>query len=169
MNSPESPDQSASIRLLFVCTGNTCRSPMAEVLARDIAKSAGIADLEIRSAGVHTDPGLSASEGARRVVLPKGLSLEEHQSSVLTEELVEWADLILAMGPGHLSMVDHLGGSEKAWLLGAFAQGAQGPDQREDGPSVPDPFGGTDEVYEATLESLRTLIQKSLQRLAEGD
>ena len=141
---------------------------MAEVLARDLAGSTGMTELNVRSAGVHTDDGLAASDGARRTVLRHDLSLEKHKSSALTQELVDWADLILAMGPGHLPSVDHFGGAEKVWLLGAFAQGAPGPELREDGPPIPDPFGGTDEVYETTFVSLRDLIRKALERVAEG-
>ena len=141
---------------------------MAEVLTRDLAESLGLRDLEIRSAGVQTDPGLSASEGARRAVAHHGLSLDEHRSRVLSPELVAWADVILAMGPGHLPLVDQFGGAEKVWLLGAFAEGAQGKDQREEGPAVLDPFGGSDEVYASTLAGLRGFIEKVLHRLAEG-
>jgi protein-tyrosine phosphatase len=142
---------------------------MAEALSLRILKRLGMGPVEVRSAGVHTDNGMRASEGARRAVERHGLSLEEHSSTVLTEDLVEWADNIFVMGPGHLQMVELFGGGDKAHLLAAFAKGLEG----EEGPAdlstvtVPDPFGGDDALYDRTFETLEDYVESALKRLRE--
>jgi protein-tyrosine-phosphatase len=151
-------------RLLFVCTGNTCRSPLAEVITRRALAERGWGGVEVRSAGVATHAGLPASEGALRSGARHGLDLSGHRTNALTPELVEWADLILTMGPNHLSRTLELGGEGRATLLTAFAAG-----EEEDGGDhggVADPFGGDDQAYEETYEALSALVEGVLGRLA---
>lgn len=86
-------------RILFVCTGNTCRSPMAEAMLHRMASSRGIT-MAVRSAGISTVDGLAVSGHAREVLKRRNI---EHKGSsrALTEEAVTWADLILTMTSGH--------------------------------------------------------------------
>jgi len=166
MVQPDYPGTGAApLRLLFVCSGNTCRSPMAEVLAGSLAPTSGLGTLEIRSAGTSALPGSPASAGARRVVGKEGLSLEGHSASLLSRELVEWAHVILAMAPSHVHAVQALGGAEKVALLGAFAAGREG-EEGTGGLAVPDPFGGDDAVYVETLEILQRYVTLAMKRLA---
>ncbi len=151
-------------RLLFVCTGNTCRSPIAEVIARRIAAERGWARLKVRSAGIATVNGGPASEGSERVVARHGLDLSGHRSTQLTPGLVAWADLVLAMSPPHLSRAREQGGGDKADLLIAFAAGGETDD--EAGKTVPDPVGGSDADYEATFAMLEGLVERALHRIA---
>ncbi|ANS76155.1 protein tyrosine phosphatase [Paenibacillus yonginensis] len=87
------------MRILFVCTGNTCRSPMAEGMFRQMALEAGLS-AEVKSAGVAAIPGMSISRHAEAV-------LRDHQitdrltSTAVSEELVNWADMILTLTQGH--------------------------------------------------------------------
>jgi protein-tyrosine-phosphatase len=85
------------------------------------------------------------------------LELENHRSTPVTPELVEWADLILAMSPAHLQRVRDLGGEGKGDVLTAFT----GTDLR----GVPDPFGGNPAIYEETLHLLEELVEATLRRL----
>jgi protein-tyrosine-phosphatase len=118
--------------------------------------------VEVRSAGTSTMNGLDASEGALRAAERHGLSLQGHSSMPLSREAVEWADLILTMGPAHLIRVRELGGDGKSALLGAYAGGSDDPM----GPAVPDPYGGGDEIYEATFRTLEAMVKAALERFA---
>ena len=80
----------ATFRLLFVCTGNTCRSPLAQAIAERSLGRWGWDRVEIRSAGVSASPGGEASEGARVAAESSGLSLEGHRATPLDTELVAW-------------------------------------------------------------------------------
>lgn len=149
-----------SYNVLFVCTGNTCRSPMAEALARREIERRDWRHVAVRSAGVSAEPGGAASGAAVRAVGALGLDLAGHRATALDRELIEWADIVLAMSPAHLIVIDEMGGGHKAALLGDFASG------HDNGQSVSDPYGADDAAYRATLRQLELLVRQSLDRLS---
>ncbi|CQR58678.1 low molecular weight protein arginine phosphatase [Paenibacillus riograndensis] len=87
------------LHILFVCTGNTCRSPMAEGLLRKLAKERGI-DVEVRSAGVSAISGTSMSRHAAAILRDEGIH-DQILSTQLNAETVAWADLVLTLTGGH--------------------------------------------------------------------
>ena len=153
--------RSKSFRLLFVCSGNTCRSPLAAALAeREIAHLGW--RVEVRSAGVSAMRGVPASTGSLGVGARHGLDLSGHLSRPVDDELLYWAHLILVMSPGHLLRLAQLGVAGKAAVLDAFAKGGEGDGE---GAEVSDPFGGGDDDYERTYETLKELIGMAFRQL----
>lgn len=147
------------MRILFVCTGNTCRSAIADAIARKLVVERALNDVEVSSAGTSAWEGAPASDGALLVGMERGLDLSQHRSQALTRQLVENADLILAMGPHHLERVEALGGAGKAYLLTDFA--SHGAVSRP----VNDPVGGELDVYRATTDELEQEVRRVFDRL----
>jgi glycine hydroxymethyltransferase len=142
--------------VLFVCTGNVCRSPMAEGLFRKMI--AGRSDLKVSSAGVSTYPGQSPSPHAVEVLAQVGIDISATRSKPLTERLVQEATWIIAMTRSHLDSIfyQYPEAAEKTYLLREFEPGAASFD-------IADPIGLGIEAY----EEARDTIKNSLPGLLE--
>jgi len=153
-----------SKRIVLVCTGNICRSPLAEALLQAALKERGVDSVTVSSAGTGAWDGAPASEGAYLVGLERGLDLSGHRARLLTREVVEQADLILTMARHHRARVQELGGEGRVFVLGEYA--GRPPEEGE----VSDPFGGDLDVYRQTCAELEQLVAAVADRLVpHGD
>lgn len=139
----------SQLLILLVCTGNTCRSPMAAALMQKkilqrFGGDAGNVPISVASAGVSATGSDPASNGARHAIRNYGLNLESHQSSQIHAYMIEQADLVLVMGYRHRSVLCSQWPeySEKIFMLAA------------DESDISDPFGGPVEVYEHCAKQL---------------
>jgi protein-tyrosine phosphatase len=148
------------MRILFVCTGNTCRSAMAEAIARRIARERGMTDIEVGSAGTAAWEDAPASDGALLVCMERDTDLSTHHARLATRELLDQYDLVLAMGPHHVERLEALGGKGKTYLLTTYA--SRGAVDRPIG----DPFGGELELYRETFVELERELQRLFDRIA---
>lgn len=146
------------MKILFVCTGNTCRSPMAEALLRKKAKEEGL-ELEVDSAGIFAIDGGPISDKSIEVLRRDGIYIEDYKSQMASEELLKKQDLVLTMSRGHktslLSSYDFL--DKKVYTMKEYAYNIE-----ED---VLDPFGGSLDIYLSTKEELEEIINDIVKKL----
>lgn len=144
-------------KILFVCTGNTCRSAMAAAIFNDIAVKENL-DVLIDSAGIAADSGENASENAVKAMAEAGIDLSYHRSKRLTPELIEMADIILTMTVSHKDFLLRYAYG-KVFTLKEYV-GEEG--------DVLDPYRGDIEVYRATANELTGLLKKLAEELHDN-
>lgn len=141
-------DRELRPRILFVCTGNTCRSPMAVALWRRAEEADDVDLSDLFSAGLAAYEGQPASEGARAAMERRGRTLAHHRACPVTADLLTRMDRIYALTAAHrdalLSAAPEV--EDRLTLLDPA------------GDDVIDPFGGSDEDYEACAQHLEDLI-----------
>lgn len=150
-------------KVLFVCSGNTCRSPMAKELFTQFLthyEREGLsAEYQAISAGLFAADGWPASPEALEVMEEYGIDLSRHRSRPLDQDLVEEADLILVMTRGHYSQVieRYQSSRDKTFILSEWA-GCQGQE-------ISDPFGMGKESYKKSAEQIRSMLERVIKKL----
>ena len=136
-------------RILFVCTGNTCRSPMAECMFNALADGRHAA----LSAGTYAMSGEPASTGAKRAMERRGLTLQNHRSQAVTQVLLSSVDLIVGLTDRHILQ------------LRMMYPGCRTPMRALDDPPVSDPYGGDDAAYERAAQDISRQLPALLEML----
>jgi protein-tyrosine phosphatase len=180
------PDPAAEFSVLFVCTGNICRSPVAEAIARrELARYPGAA-LRVSSAGSHALEGNPAASRMLVAASTRGADLQRHFARELTRRRVRAAGLILCMAEEHrpLVLAYDRAAARRTFVLAAFARAAsqwewlaKSPAELVDlaaehasrtlpGDDIDDPLGHPPEAYAACAERLDTLVTPVMTALA---
>lgn len=141
------------IRVLVICTGNTCRSPMAEVALRALLPPDLAATVEVESAGTGAGEGAPATPLAIATAAGHGLHLEAHRARALTPRLIREADFVLAMEPRHAEWARSLAPDARDRIHLVTEQGAESGAAAA---GIRDPLGGTAEEYADTFHLIRS-------------
>ena len=148
----------------MVCTGNTCRSPMAEGIARALAKEKKLDDLKFSSAGTMAGDGVPATDHAIAVAAHWNIDISGHRSRLLTRALIRKADLILGMEPEHIDRILEIDRSanSKTYLIKGFPQ----PFDRAQG-KIDDPIGLSLEYYNQAFLELDEVMRRIFPGIIE--
>lgn len=144
------------IRLLFLCTGNICRSPMAEYLARDYARIRG-QHVEVASASVMGLEGNPAHNSAVAVMREIHLDLTPHRAQPMTPEILEWADYVLVMEITHAAQAREMlpQAEDRILLLGTFGGMME----------IRDPLGGWKRRFRTTRDEIKRCVEAFMDQL----
>lgn len=146
------------MKILFVCTGNTCRSPMAEV----ILKHKQLDNVDVRSAGIYAMPNAEMSAHAQQVLYEANMT-HQHLATQLSITEMEWADLILTMTTAHKDTIiaNFSNAEQKVFTLKEYTSEVSGG-------NVVDPYGGSIGIYKETFAELTTLVERLVQKIEEN-
>jgi protein-tyrosine phosphatase len=150
-------------RILFICTANICRSPMAEAIFNALVEEKGL-DWQATSAGVAALEGEDITPNARAALEEVGIYAESHRARQISQAILEEADLVLVMSPRQARVLYRSFGSlsDKVHILPGYAKGTF----NEEG--IPDPYGHTMTTFRASVRQLLGYIEKVVERLEQA-
>ncbi len=159
-----SPSDLASPSVLFVCTGNTCRSPMAEGLLKSALQSSteGNGGVQVASAGVSASPGQAMSQNTSAILRREGASVEGFASQQVNAELLSQSSVIIAMTESHASVLKHYFPEAEVSLICDFID----PKEGLAGADLPDPYGMDIEAYQEVAEVIGLALPGILSKLS---
>ena len=153
------------MKILFVCTGNSCRSAMAKGYLEKRLKELGKAGIEVFSAGISPMPGMQATEKARQIVVEEGGDISKHYARRITELQIREADLIFVMEDFHKQYIlnKDLEAAKKTYLLKDFKK--IGDFGVSDNPDIKDPIGKDINFYREVFIIIKDSIERILKEI----
>jgi len=147
-------------KILFVCTGNTCRSVMAQGLLRKMLSEEGIKDVKVSSAGTAALSSYGIFGILEKVLKEEDIEISNHKPIQVTPQIVRDADLILVMERKHKQAILEMAREveNRVFLLKEFAGEKENLD-------IPDPIGHPEEVYRSRLEEIKGYLKKILKKI----
>ena len=147
-------------KVLFVCTGNSCRSVMAEGLMKKYLKELGKENIQVASAGISATGGLSPTDETVKVMQDEGIDVTAHKTTRIDENIVKEADLILVMEDMHRQFIDsnYPEGSFKTYLLKEYE--TEGWPNYPESKGIPDPITKPIEYYRLSLAVIKDQVKR---------
>lgn len=137
--------------ILFVCTGNTCRSPMAEFILKDLLAKKGFSDVHVSSAGLAVNPGDTICANAKQTLKNNGIEVDDFESRQITEDMIDQSDIVLCMTANHKRFLPQM---DKIVTLGEVV----------DMPDVGDPFGYDLNIYNLCYMQIYNALTKFVEQ-----
>ena len=142
------------MKILFVCTGNTCRSPMAEAVLKRKLKDINRKDIKVTSCGLNTQNGLAMSVNSRNALKKLDIKSVKFKSKMITEDLIKNSNMIICMTKAHKQV---LTGFKNVFTMSDFSLAGD----------IDDPYGFNEDVYFNTAKNIEYACEKLIEFLTK--